>query len=50
MGLSLFIEKVLQYRFGIDTHEFLPKHAIEEVDIARMSTKAVVDHGEMADA
>src|SRR5256885_9517028 len=47
MGIPLFLKKVLQYRFGIDAHEFLSKSTIEEVNIARMNTKAVVHDREM---
>ena len=50
MGFPLFVEKVLQYRFGIDTNEFLSKGAIEDVDVAGMNAEAVVDHREMMDA
>jgi hypothetical protein len=49
MGLLLFVEKVLQYRFGIDTNAFLSKSTIQKVDIAGMNTKAIVHHREMMD-
>ena len=48
MGFLLFVQKVLQYGFGIDLDEFLPKRAIESVDIGRMNAKAVVDHRKMS--
>src|SRR5213593_2994510 len=47
MGFPQFLKEVLQYRFGIDAHEFLSKGTIEDVDIAGMNTKAVVHHREM---
>ena len=48
MGFPLFLKKVHQYRFGIDANEFLAKHPMEEIDIARMNAKAIVHHCEMA--
>jgi hypothetical protein len=50
VGFPLFVQKVLQYRFGIDANKFLAKSTIEEIDIARMNTEAIVHHREMTDA
>ena len=41
MGLPLFFQKLLQDGFGIDPDEFLPKHAMEKIDIAGMDAASV---------
>ena len=50
MSLPLFVKKLLQDGFGVDANEFLAKSTIEDIDIARMDAKAVMDHREMMDA
>lgn len=42
VGFSLFVEEILQDGFGIDPDEFLPKDAIEDVDVARVDAVTVV--------
>jgi hypothetical protein len=41
------IQKILQYRLGIDPNEFLSQDSVEVIDIAGMNAKAVVDHRKM---
>ena len=50
MGFPLFVQKVLQDRFGVDVKKFLSKNAIGQVDITGTDTVAVVDHCEMPDS
>ena len=46
VGGSLFVEKVLQNRFGVDADEFFSEGAMEQVDIAGMDAIAVMNHCE----
>src|SRR5215471_18874594 len=49
MRLPLFVEKILQCRFGVDADEFLSKGAIEAVNVGCMNAEAVVHHREITD-
>ena len=46
----MFVQKVLQNRFGVDTDEFFPENAMEQVDIAGMNAVAIVNHGKVTEA
>ena len=47
--LPLFVQEVLQYRFGIDPDEFFPQDAIQQVHVTGVDAVAVVHHGEVTD-
>jgi hypothetical protein len=47
--LPLFVQEVLQYRFGIDPDEFFPQDAIQQVHVPGVDAVAVVHHGEVTD-
>ena len=39
MGCPLFVEKVLQNRFGIDVHGFFAKDAVEDVEAVQYAKR-----------